>query len=540
MIAHSLLMLMTAFASPQGPAQASIEGIVVDAGTDQPIPDARVSLTRSQGAVPSVTTTNREGQYALSGLDAGGYRVTVAAEGYARQEYGHGQTLTLSAGQPLKDIRVRMTATGTVTGYIRDSAGQPAVGVQIQLVSPTYGPGGERRLAAAAAARTNDRGEYRMYWVTPGRYYLVAGSLDTFGGFQSIESRGFGGSPNEYQAGGGYGITFHPGVPDPEHASFVTVPSGRELKIDLVVREQLYRVRGRVVDARSGRPPSNVQLTLVARRMIEGVTGLMLRSMPRYNPADGTFEVRDVPPGLYYLNASASRPIPIEVSGSDVDGVVVTVEPYISIPGRVSLDGQEISTIDSNRVRIFLNMSAGGRRLVDTSFGAIGGMRAVQPDGTFTLTNVMPGEYRLFVLPLPDYFIKDAQYNGHDVLNKPLVASSSTAGTLTIVLSSKTGTITATVVDAKLQPVAASQVVLIPDAHRDRYDLYKTATTDAAGHATIAGVAPGSYKLFAWEALEPYAYYDPKILEVFEQQGTPVRVEESSTASADVKLIPAS
>jgi uncharacterized surface anchored protein len=540
MIAHSLLMLMTAFASPQGPAKASIEGIVVDAGTDQPIPDARVSLTRSQGAVPSVTTTNHQGQYVIGGLAAGVYRVSVAAEGYARQEYGHGQTLTLSAGQPLKDIRVRMTATGTVTGYIRDSAGQPAVGVQIQLVSPTYGPGGERRLAAAAAARTNDRGEYRMYWVTPGRYYLVAGSLDTFGGFQSIESRGFGGSPNEYQAGGGYGITFHPGVPDPEHASFVTVPSGRELKIDLVVREQLYRVRGRVVDARSGRPPSNVQLTLVARRMIEGVTGLMLRSMPRYNPADGTFEVRDVPPGLYYLNASASRPIPIEVSGSDVDGVVVTVEPYISIPGRVSLDGQEISTIDPNRVRIFLNMSAGGRRLVDTSFGAIGGMRAVQPDGTFTLSNVMPGEYRLFVLPLPDYFIKDAQYNGHDVLNKPLVASSSTAGTLTIVLSSKTGTITATVVDAKLQPVAGSQVVLIPDAHRDRSDLYKTATTDAAGRATIAAVAPGSYKLFAWEALEPYAYYDPKILEVFEQQGTPVRVEESSTASADVKLIPAS
>src|SRR5438309_1968584 len=82
------------------------------------------------------------------------------------------------------------------------------------------------RLASAGAAKTNDRGEYRLYWITPGRYYVVAGSLDALGSsFQSVESGGLGGSPNEYQSTG-YGVTFYPGVSDPFDAVFVTVRTG--------------------------------------------------------------------------------------------------------------------------------------------------------------------------------------------------------------------------------------------------------------------------------------------------------------------------
>src|SRR5688572_22216088 len=93
--ACGLLMLMTSFATPQGPLKASIEGVVVDAGTGGPIPNARLILTRSD-TVPGplappvlpVTTTDREGNYVFAGLEAGAYRVAAAAEGYVRQEYG--------------------------------------------------------------------------------------------------------------------------------------------------------------------------------------------------------------------------------------------------------------------------------------------------------------------------------------------------------------------------------------------------------------------------------------------------------------------
>jgi len=228
------------------------------------------------------------------------------------------------------------------------------------------------------------------------------------------------------------------------------------------------------------------------------------------------------------------------VSGSDVNDVLLSVEPYVSIPGKVTTDGTELSSIELSRVRVSLNLSAGGRRLRDTSYGAIGGVPGLNPDGTFTLKDVMAGEYMLSVVLLPptDY-IKQALYDGSDVLNGPLLVTSSGPGTLTIVLSSKGGQITGTVVDAKRLPARGVQAVLVPDEHRDRAELYKTAMTDDAGRITLTGIAPGNYKLFAWEALEPYAYYDPKVIERFEQQGTPVHVTETSTASVEVRMIPA-
>ena len=212
-----LIMLMISSATSQQPPNASIEGTVVDIETGQPIPGARLVLTRP-AAVPAglmpppilVTITNREGRFEFAALDAGSYRLAVAADGYVRQEFSQ-MPLNLSAGQTLKDVLLRLTSTGTVAGVIRTNSGKPAAGVQIQLVSPRYGPGGERRLVAAGAAKTNDRGEYRLYWITPGRYYVVAGSLDALGSsFQSVESGGLGGSPNEYQSTG-YGVTFDSG-----------------------------------------------------------------------------------------------------------------------------------------------------------------------------------------------------------------------------------------------------------------------------------------------------------------------------------------
>jgi hypothetical protein len=81
--------------------------------------------------------------------------------------------------------------------------------------------------------------------------------------------------------------------------------------------------------------------------------------------------------------------------------------------------------------------------------------------------------------------------------------------------------------------------VLIPDQHRDRVDLYKTAVTDPSGRFTIRGITPGEYKIFAWEALEQFAYFDPDLLRKYETQGKAVQISESDKETADVKLIPA-
>jgi hypothetical protein len=103
----------------------------------------------------------------------------------------------------------------------------------------------------------------------------------------------------------------------------------------------------------------------------------------------------------------------------------------------------------------------------------------------------------------------------------------------------RNGQIEGTVLDEQSRPVAGIQTVLIPDRFRERFEDYKTTIADSIGHFIIRGIEPGEYKVFAWDAIEEYAYFDPDFLRAFEQQGKPVSISESSKQTVDVKAIPA-
>jgi len=51
-------------------------------------------------------------------------------------------------------------------------------------------------------------------------------------------------------------------------------------------------------------------------------------------------------------------------------------------------------------------------------------------------------------------------------------------------------------------------------------------------------IAPGDYKLFAWEALDSFAYFDQDMLKQSELRGKPVHVDETAKLKIDTKVIP--
>jgi hypothetical protein len=91
---------------------------------------------------------------------------------------------------------------------------------------------------------------------------------------------------------------------------------------------------------------------------------------------------------------------------------------------------------------------------------------------------------------------------------------------------------------AMMQAAAGMTMVLIPDAVRERVDLYRTATADQAGRFTVRSIAPGDYKLFAWQDLEPNGYFDADLLRPSEMSGKPVHVDESSKLSINAQVVP--
>jgi hypothetical protein len=159
-------------------------------------------------------------------------------------------------------------------------------------------------------------------------------------------------------------------------------------------------------------------------------------------------------------------------------------------------------------------------------------------NGELRLKRVVPGDYRLSLINLPaGFYLKEARIGESDALKNLIHLGFAETKTLEIVIGATTSRVEGVAVDGQELAVSGAQVVLIPD-HRQRTDLFKAATTTSNGRFTFTSVPPGDYKLFGWEMLEPYAYFDPELLRQVEARGVPVRVGEASSHTLRVTLIP--
>jgi len=321
----------------------------------------------------------------------------------------------------------------------------------------------------------------------------------------------------------------------------------------------MYRVRGTLLDSRTGQPPAGNVQVMLGYRSPTGSQG-SFSSGRNYDPATGRFELLNVIPGQYVVQAQIQEPLttsvsnvqqleerqaqqamqpmgrtPITVTNGDVEGVAVVLTTAVPLPGKVSVEGQGLEAatgIDRMRVTV--------RAPLD-SIAATGNQPApgvVRADGTFQIAGLREGEFMVQAGALPvGFYVKSINYGGSDVLNAPFKFSGSASGTMDVVLRSGLGRITGVVSDARSQGVARVLAVLIPQ-QRDRSDLYRTSTTDQTGQFNFANVVPGSYRIFSWEAFEQGMQYDPDLLKKHEQQGRVVQVTESTEQKVDLRMIP--
>jgi hypothetical protein len=373
------------------------------------------------------------------------------------------------------------------------------------------------------------------------------------------------GSPNEL-VDRRYPTSYYPGTADVAQASLVDVPAGAEvttINVD-VPDQELFRVSGRLFDPLSGRHPATASVSLVSRGTTGTPTGVS-GPTASFNGADGSFAIRDVAAGAYWLRAISSPgsadailtpsaagrtvadvfvdslfagrqagQLALEVSG-DVDGLVLTFGSGVSVKGLVSVEDQTLSAVTGlERLEVTLRPAAAGMLTNPSRHEPLG------LDGSFTLENVLPGEYEVAVNGLPPgYYVKDVQFGRVAARDRPLVVSGPVPALLLVVLSPRGGQIEGVVVDNQRQPVSGIEAVLVPARRPARVDLYKTAVTDPSGRFAIRGIPPGDYKAFAWEAIESFAYFDEYLLRQSDQSGTWVRIEESSRERVEVTIIPA-
>jgi hypothetical protein len=274
------------------------------------------------------------------------------------------------------------------------------------------------------------------------------------------------------------------------------------------------------------------------------MVGLLTRNDPYTNrnfsavEADGSFEIRGVTPGSYELTAnwsegeqrySASQAL--EVANSHIEGIQLVIAPGVEISGRLHVEGQ--ADLGSAEFRVSLQ-SAENRTM-------FGGMSLVKNDGTFSIRNVNPGRYRVSFFGgggAEELYLKSAHMGDADVLDSDLDIRPGQAATqLELVASSKSARVEGSVTDDQSKPLSGVQVVLVPDSSRRSITrLFKTIATDQQGRFILRGIAPGEYKLFAFDDLGFGAQYDPDFLKQHEEKGKALSLRESSQESVTLKL----
>jgi hypothetical protein len=503
----------------------------------------------------------------VNGLDEGVYGVQISANGYVGQPYGQrapngpGTAVTVRGGQATKDINVALVPAANISGRVRDTSEQPLVNVPIQLLRYSYDSFGQRMYTPVAQTQTDDRGEYRMYWVTPGRYYVLAGSPSASEGVTSL--------PNVDGANGSdtpsvKGYAFYPGFTDITSALPIELQPAADLRaIDIPVRTapRTFSIRGKLIDSGTGQAPPQAAVSVASQGLglSSGGRGtgpqLVVIANPNYKGSDGTFEIPDLLPGTYSLRATVGMPAPglnrnpyvasgmmqVIVTASDVNGITLRVHPGASILGRLRVDGELPPPVVITRAAIRIFPVGTSQAAVASSPAAQIDPIGVAADGSFRVDHVPPGEYLVEVVGLPPAlgYLKEARLDAVDILNTPLRISDSSGKQLDLVFRLGVGRVNGTVTDARLQPVPGARVVIVPDRGRFRSYLYRTAFAGQNGQFTFPPLAPGDYKVFAWEELEDNAWFDPEVIARSEQRAHAVRVTEASVASIDVKVIPA-
>jgi hypothetical protein len=110
---------------------------------------------------------------------------------------------------------------------------------------------------------------------------------------------------------------------------------------------------------------------------------------------------------------------------------------------------------------------------------------------------------------------------------------------LVVTMASDGGQIEGVVRNDKQEPVPSAIVTIIP-VGRSKAAYYRIAGADRQGKFRALGLAPGYYRIFAWEKVDVNAVlYDPDFLRPHESGGTNLQIGASERKMVELRAIPA-
>lgn len=420
-----------------GADDAGIEGLIVRAMTS----DYRET---------TYAKTDASGAFEFAGLFLGDVEIRIEAPGFLDLKHPLG---TLSDGDVLDDLELRLSRGSAISGHVRWPDGSPAAEAEVRAISTDkystwYAPGEDR------TSKTDAEGAFSIGALDQESYALVATG-------RAVPD----GSKLRDRIHAPWGITTE-----------LNVLAGTS-SAHLVLGEGLI-ARGRVVND-LGLPVTEFKLSAEPGDEL----GMGSKHSPSitqsFESADGTFELRGLGDDKYFVSAVAkgyaasyAQPFPVPTNGE-----LVLITPRFCELAGVLIDEGGRQVPDA---RIMLMSDGGG-------FPNSRQLKATEKDGSFRIRRLAPGHIEVHLLgedssvrATLELFLEPGQViENYEWRLEP---SASVRGEL----------------HESVADVAGRMVRAI----RSDSPSGKTVQTDSAGRFTIDGLSPGDYTLVLHQAGE--------------------------------------
>jgi hypothetical protein len=516
--------------TPAPTGTAVIRGRVIAAAGQRPLAKVEVRAAAGMLHVNKAVLTDANGRYEISDLPAGRYTVSTNKENYVRASYGErrplgpGTPIDIANGQVVPRIDFVLQRTAAITGRVVDEFGDAAPNAMVMPMRHIYVNGERRMQPSGRSATTNDLGEYRVYGLVPGRYFLSA----------TLRPMNYSDDADRSV----YLPTFYPGTGNPLQAERLTAIPGQTISgVNIALLPVSgSRVSGVVLDV-NGKPATIGSVTALSRGIAFNSTG--------FAPVrpDGTFSLNALPPGDYTLRTNSFNTqdeyaaADVTVSGGDVTDVqLVTVRPS-TIHGRVVFDGEDQKRPQPSIVRVNAIHPS------PTAVTLMPGGAVVKDDWTFDLKTgsgptmvraglAGPGEWRIDRVLTAD---------GADITDRGIdLPVSGAADGIVVVMTTRHNEITGTVADENGTPVRDCVVVLFAqDPQRwtpgTRFLGISRPDADNVFHLRVPA---GDYFAAAFEQSEPAgpSFYDPDILQQLRDRAVTFSIGATEKKTLDLRL----
>jgi len=368
---------------------------------------------------------------------------------------------------------------------------------------------------------------------------------------------------------------YFPGTADVTEAGIVSVAAGAE-RGGVDIRTRLVptaRLSGLVM-APFGTAGTNIHISLqpTNRSSMPGMPGPMQNSVR--SAADGSFTMYAVPPGRYTLTAQtapvaagrrgsapdqstadpAASPqqlwasLDVVVTGQDLSGLMLTLQPGMSISGTVVFHSTRVPVPKDPTVLV----STRAPELLQNIFTAFQGGAAMKSDKTFAIPGLAPGRYLLSAILQPDqdrfsdmlaWTIESVTIDGRDVTDLPVdLKPGDQIDNAVVTLTDTKQEVFGTLKDATGRPVAGYTVLLFSTDSKywltgsRRVVTTRPATDGRFELAGPQGLPAGTYFLAAVTDIGPSEQYDAKLLEEISKTAAKVTVGPGERKQQEMRI----